>query len=404
MKIRVPSPLSPLSPLGGCWPNPEQELLLQAALFQGERSIRAWNLWKKSTDIETKTLDLSSFRLLPLVYRNLCDQGLSDPLMEKLKGIYRLHWYKNQRLFHNTTPVLKSFHAAGIKTMILKGAALSLKYYRDYGVRAMGDFDALVPTRQSLEAVALLRSLGWSSKWDLPEEYRFLRHSQPFRGNGDCELDFHWHILSGNPANDADDDFWEGAREVKIQDVSTQTLNPADQLLHVCVHGAVWDAVPHVRWVADAMVILKVAQSEIDWSRLLVQAQKCRVAMPLRETFAYLRDKFDAPISTEILRGLQNTPVSKSECQVYRYSTSPPTFFSVLVKYWLINSRLTGEVGFWKKLMQFSKNLPYWNMPPLWKLPFHIIFRGIRKLGRITLGYASRFLKKPQATCGQPSH
>ena len=395
---------SPLLPRGGCWPNPEQELLLQAALFQGEGSIHAWHLWKKGTDIETNTLDLSSFRLLPQVYRNLCDQGLSDPLIEKLKGIYRLHWYKNQRLFHHMTPVLKSFHAAGIKTMILKGAALSLQYYRDYGLRAMGDFDVLVPTRQSLEAITLLKSLGWTPKWDLPEKYRSLRHSQPFRGSGDCELDFHWHILSGNPAADADDDFWEEAQEVKIQDLSTRTLNPTDQLLHVCVHGATWDEVPHLRWVADAMMILKVAKSEIDWSRLLIQARKRRLVIPLRETFAYLRDKFDAQVSAEILKALQNIPVSKREYRVYRYSTGPPTFLSILVKLWLINSRLTGEVGFWKKLMQFSKNLPYWNMPPLWKVPFHIIFRGARKLGRIMLWCTRRFFKKPRATYGQPAH
>ena len=381
---------------------------MQAALFQGEGSIHAWHLWKKGTDIETNTLDLSSFRLLPQVYRNLCDQGLSDPLIEKLKGIYRLHWYKNQRLFHHMTPVLKSFHAAGIKTMILKGAALSLQYYRDYGLRAMGDFDVLVPTRQALEAIVLLKRMGWTTRGialeALTEDYRAVRHSQAFRDSSDCELDFHWHILSGNSAADADDDFWEGAHEVNSQDVPTLTLNPTDQLLHVCVHGAAWDEVPHVRWVADAMMILKVAKSEIDWSRFLLQAQKCRVTMPLRETFAYLRKKFGAPVSAEALKTLQNIPVSKREYRAYRYFTSPPTFLSVLVKFWLINSRLTGEVGFWKRLMQFSKNLPYWNMPPLWKVPFHIIFRGARKLGRIMLWCTSRFFKKPRATYGQPSH
>ena len=398
----------PFLPRGGCWPNPEQELLLQAALFRGERSLNAWRLWKKRTDIEVDKLDLGSFRLLPLVYRNLCDQERNDPLIEKLKGIYRLHWYKNQRLFHHMTPVLKSFHAAGIKTMILKGAAISLEYYRDYGLRAMGDFDVLVPTRQALEAIVLLKSMGWMTRGiaseALTEDYRAVRHSQAFRDSSDCELDFHWHILSGNPAADADDDFWEGARAITIQGVSTLILNPTDQLLHVCVHGAAWDAAPHLRWVADAMVILKVAKSEIDWSRLLLQAQKCRVTMPLKETFAYLRAKFDAPVSAEILKALQNTPVSKRECRVYRYSTSPPTFLSGLVKFWLINSRSTGEVGFWKKLMQFSKNLPYWNMPPLWKVPFHIIFRGARKLGPIMLWCTSRFFKKLRATYGQPSH
>jgi len=382
---------SPLLPRGGCWPNPEQELLLQAALFQGERSLNAWRLWKKRTDIEVDKLDLGSFRLLPLVYRNLCDQERNDPLIEKLKGIYRLHWYKNQRLFHHMTPVLKSFCAAGIKTMILKGAALSLQYYRDYGLRAMDDFDVLVPTRQALEAITLLKGLGWTPKRDLSEEYRLLRHSESFNDSSDCELDFHWHLLRGNLTADADDDFWEGAQAINIQGVPTLILNPTDQLLHVCVHGAAWDAAPHLRWVTDAIVILKVAKSEIDWSRLLLQAQKCRVTMPLRETFAYLRDKFDAPVSAEVLKTLQNTPVSKREYRVYRYSTSPPTFLSGLVKFWLINSRLTGEVGFWKKLMQFSKNLSYWNMPPLWKVPFHIVFRGARKLGRTTLWYASRF-------------
>jgi len=399
---------SPLLPRGGCWPNPEQELLLQAALFQGERSIHAWHLWKKGTDIEASTLDLSSFRLLPQVYRNLCDQGLSDPLIEKLKGIYRLHWYKNQRLFHHMTSVLRSFHAAGIKTMILKGTALSLQYYRDYGLRAMGDFDVLVPTQQALKAIALLTSMRWTTRGialeALTEDYRAVRHSQAFRDSSDCELDFHWHILPENLAADADDDFWEGAHEVKIQDLPTVTLNPTDQLLHVCVHGAVWDAVPHVRWVADAMMILKVAKSEIDWSRLLIQARKRQLVIPLRETFAYLRDKFDAPVSAETLKALQNTPASNREYRVYRYSTSPPTFLSVLVKLWLINSRLTGSVGFWKRLMQFSKNLPYWNMPPLWKVPFHIIFRGARKLGRIMLWYTSQFFKKPRAAYGQPSH
>jgi hypothetical protein len=37
-------------------------LLLRAAIFQGERSIHGWHLWKKGTDIETNTLDIRSFR------------------------------------------------------------------------------------------------------------------------------------------------------------------------------------------------------------------------------------------------------------------------------------------------------------------------------------------------------
>ena len=384
---------------GGCWPTPQQELLLQAALLQGENSLNAWHSWKKTTDIEVDKLEFSSFRLLPQVYRNLCNQGLNgDLLIEKLKGIYRLHWYKNQRLFHHLAFLLGSFHAVGIKTMILKGVALSLQYYRDYGLCGMEDFDVLVPTRKVLEAIALLKGLGWTTRGialeDLTEDYRFVRHSQPFKDTSDCELDLHWHLLPGRPAADADDDFWGGAIEIKINNVSTYALNHTDQLLHVCIHGSVWNDVPHLRWVADAMTILKVVESEIDWARFLVQAQKRRLTIPLKETLSYLREKFDAPVSAEVLKALQNITVSKREHLEYQLTTTPPTFFSVLIKFWLINERLTEGVGFWKRLRQFSKFLPYWNMPPLWKMPFYAIFRGVRKLRRMILWYKSQFFKR----------
>jgi len=91
--------------------------------------------------------------------------------------------------------------------------------------------------------------------------------------------------------------------------------------------------------VADAMVILKVTKSEIDWGRLLLQAQKCRVTMPLRETVAYLRDKFDAPVSAEILKALQNTPVSKKSTVCTDIPPTPQRFCRFLVKLWLINCR-----------------------------------------------------------------
>ena len=148
----------------------------------------------------------------------------------------------------------------------------------------MGDFDVLIPTQQVLEVIVLLTSMGWTARVRaleaLTDDCRAVRHTQAFRDSSGCELDLHWNILSGNPEADADNDFWEGAHEVKIQDLPTFTLNPKDQPLHV----AAWeDAVRHVRWVADAMMILKVAKSEIDWNRFLIQARKRQLVIPLRD-------------------------------------------------------------------------------------------------------------------------
>src|SRR4051794_33088149 len=60
-------------------PSPRQTLLLRAALMCGERSVQAWHGWREGGELDD--LDPASFRLLPLVYRNLLAAGLEDPEM-----------------------------------------------------------------------------------------------------------------------------------------------------------------------------------------------------------------------------------------------------------------------------------------------------------------------------------
>src|SRR3990172_6475884 len=109
---------------GSMFPTRAQELLLRAALLQGEPARHAWQHWRMQVNLEQEW-DAGTYRLLPLVYHNLRALGVDDPLMSKLRGIYRREWYKNQMLFHTIAEVLRLFHAAGIETMILKGSALT---------------------------------------------------------------------------------------------------------------------------------------------------------------------------------------------------------------------------------------------------------------------------------------
>src|SRR5215470_12661875 len=136
---------------GDWWPTPRQELLLKAALLEGEAAVEAWESWRANTDIHR--LDQGSYRMLPLLYRNLQKHEIKDPVMEKLKGVYRHTWYKNQILFSRMAAILRSFQEAGIDVMVLKGTALVLLHYKDYGLRPMNDFDVLVRLKQSSEAI-----------------------------------------------------------------------------------------------------------------------------------------------------------------------------------------------------------------------------------------------------------
>ena len=53
----------------GCWPTHDQELLLRAALLQGEPALEFWNEWRRKVDLDV--IDYGSHRMIPQLYRNI---------------------------------------------------------------------------------------------------------------------------------------------------------------------------------------------------------------------------------------------------------------------------------------------------------------------------------------------
>ena len=352
------------------WPTKQQELLLRAALLKGEDALRAWHDWKSSLDI--KHIDSGSYRLLPLLYRNLQAHGVRDVLLNELEGIYRQTWCKNQILFHSIASLLRSFGDAGIETMILKGASLVLLAYKDYGLRPMGDLDILVHTGKVLPAIAVLKKQGWTPiSFDPNADYISVRYSHGFEDTDGRQCDLHWHLLPQCCQPDADDDFWAGAALTKIRDVSTYVLNPADQLLHICIHGTKWDVTPTFRWVADAMMILQSTKTDFAWDRLIQQARKRHLVLPLIDTLEYLHDKFGTLVPQFVLQDLKSAPVPGIERIEYQIAINPPTRWSALLELWCHHSRLMENATLLSRLITFPRFLQsIWGVP-LWKVPFY---------------------------------
>jgi hypothetical protein len=369
-----------------CWPTREQELLLQACLLPGERALEAWHQWKSVADIDD--VDLGSFRLLPLLYRNLSTHGVDEPIMSKLKGIYRQTWYKNQMLFHRIAALLRSLQDAGIQTLLLKGAALTVLYYRDYGLRPMSDFDLLVPTEEALAAVTLLTELGWQPKKrpleGFTNPYLSMTHAHSFVDANGHEIDFHWHVLFECCYAGADRDFWDGAVAVRVRDVEARALNPTDQLLHVCVHGAVRNVVPPFRWAADAMAILRTSEAEIDWDRLGAQAERRRLILPLRDTLDFLSRVLNAPIPVATLSRLHNMPVSWVERIEYQAVSEPPGPLHTLPRTWTHYVRWergTRDGRLEPRFLGFPRYLQhYWGKKHLWQVPIRFVVRASQKI------------------------
>jgi hypothetical protein len=373
--------------MNSCWPTQVQELLLKACLSQGERAIAAWQAWKSRGAMED--LDPGSFRLLPLLYQNLREHGLQEPAMERFKEIYQLTWSQNQLRFHRMAALLGSLHEAGIRTMVLKGAALVLHYYGDHGLRPMVDFDLLVPTEQALAAIDLLARQGLQpirrELASLTETSLSMWHGEGFQGEGGQALDLHWHMLIECCYPGADDDFWENARPLEVSGVPTCAPGPTDHLLHVCAHGAKYRVLPQFRWVADAMAILDSPEVAIDWARLVAQSVARRLILPLRYGLRYLYDTLEAPIPPATLEALDSAPVSAVERLEYRAATRPPGPLGKLPILWTRYARYvrgSKRERLQPRFLGFRRYLQdYWELENLGQLLAGIVSRGMDRMG-----------------------
>jgi hypothetical protein len=373
-------------------PTPDQELLLQACFLDAPDAIAAWTQW--SGHVDPGQLDDDSSRLLPMLYHALHKHGVSDPWMGRLKNVYRQTWVDNTLRFHLAATVLRALHEAGIQTMLLKGPALALRYYGDLGLRPMEDVDILVPTHQGPAALDILKGLGWTPAFECvgftEGEALEVGHAYPFRKPRGQAVDLHWHVFYQRVTSNADSEFWAAACPVTLSGVSTQTLCPADHLLHVCVHAmerAWWggERRPNLRWVADAMIILRNAAQELDWDRLLTQAQRLQFVLPMREALDYLHERVGAQIPATALARIRTLPVPLAERVAERARTRPSRqwgpWVALGVRYLEYCSTLPADAGLLRRLAGLPAFFRrQWGSAPGWTLLFAAIFRGVRRI------------------------
>jgi hypothetical protein len=290
-------------------PPPEHELLLRVAAGEQEQALSAWREWTERHRLDA--VDEGAQRLLPLVYRRLVALGVDDPHLGRLKGLYRRAWYRNQILFRHAASALAELQGAGLETMLLKGASLSLLYYRDDGVRPMDDVDVLVRADSPELALEALTRSGWTRATATPlDALVAVRHAEELAGPGAARLDLHWNAL-WQPGDDGR--LWERSVETAIAGQPARALSPAHELLVACVHGTGSSEAPSIRWAADALTILAAAAGGVAWGDLVAHARDRRLTLAVADALAYLRGELGAPVPEAVLGQLRSTATRRHE-------------------------------------------------------------------------------------------
>ena len=298
--------------LFGLWPSYEQDIVLRAAILNGEPALAAFHEWLGLIDLD-QDFDPATFRLLPLLYGNLRKLGVEHPIMGRLKGVYRLTWYKNHKLFDSMRPALAALVHAGIRTMLLKGAPLVLKHYSNHALRPMADIDVLVPAAYAPRAIDVLKSLGWRPS-NHPSPNFFKYHYQMVLSSADKrEIDIHWHCHTELSGFGNDDLLWSSARPLDFNGVATLAPDPTRHLIGTILHGLRWNPVPPIRWIPDAIILLRTSGSDIAWDEIVGFARDQQLTFRLHLGLSYLQNRFDVPIPDGVLAELQRVRMSVIE-------------------------------------------------------------------------------------------
>lgn len=364
---------------GNYWPTPDQELLLRAALLTGGEAEEAWRRLRPRLALDT--MDVASRRLLPLLYRNLRRLGIVDPALGTLKASYATTWAQNQEIFRDVGLLLERLAVAGIPTLLLKGAALVHGGYGgDRGLRPMADFDVAVPVGRTREAVEVLGRAGWTPRYPVTPSFMRVKHAIAFESGARRPCDLHWYVFEECCRPGADDDLWRASVEIEFQGARTRVLSPPDLLLHVCVHGTKWAHTPGIRWIADAMTVLR--HDPIDWPRVVEVARRRRYVLRMRETLGFLRERLAAPVPDSALGPLTQEPVGPLERFEYRVLRRDHRLLGQLPLYWC-HHRRAHDGGPVSAALAFPTFLRHaWGLQTLREVPRGLLVRARRRLGR----------------------
>jgi hypothetical protein len=338
--------------------------------------VRTWEELLPRFDLDS--LDEGSTRLVPLLERNLRRHGLKNPWEDRMRGVYRYWWAHNQLLLRRLGALLAALEAANVATLVLKGAALSARYYGDPGLRPMNDADVLVPRARVGDVLPLAGRLGLTPEARVDEGFVRLRHGVSLRDAAGNTLDLHWAIHEDDCRPGADAHAWETAVPVEVAGVSTRILAPAPLLLHACAHGAKWATDPGLRWIADAMVIIR--GGDVVWEDVVREAADRRFVVRIRSCLAYLRAALGAPVPGEVMARLSAAPVTLFERLEHQVRVRRHDRLGELPRYWFGYLRARDGQGDVDAL-GFARYLQYaWGLEGIGDVPNAAVRRAAERL------------------------
>jgi len=356
-------------------------LLLDAALCEPVRAGAAWRCWR--ADHSPGEADRAALRLLPLVWWNLGGPEARESQLDELAPFFHQSWLDLQRHVGSAVHAIEELRREGIQVALLKGLALALDVYERGALRPMADVDLLVYPGERDRTAATLESLGYRAGRHFRSDAAARTHSVGYRRSDGAAIDLHWYALQECCYPAADELLWRHATRESLGDTEVLVPGPASSLIVVCCHGLRWNPEPTLRWVTDAVMVLRRQGSSMRWNEFVEEARARRVTLLIAAALGWLRREFEAPVPSSVVGELMDSNADwKERLELWgcRKAPSPATALAVRIG---AHSRCVhggvdrpGLRGF------FGYLRAAWDLDPERCLAGALLARGAAKVGR----------------------
>ena len=245
-----------------------------------------------------------------------------------LTGIVRGTWAMNAALAAHWAEATAALRQEGVDTLTLKGMALAQTVYPEVGLRPMADIDLLVRPADRAVAIEVLRGLGYRTPGDDADRHAASRSFAELVRHGTL-IDLHWHAaryLRFEGVVQVDHDaIWRRARVLVTPAGRSLALCPENLLLHLILHLTLGSEFARVLWYADIDAVARSYAAELDWERLVAEAERWRIRALAGWALCVVRDSFDTPFPLGLLERLERGRVRRAAVARCIGSSSPPS-------------------------------------------------------------------------------
>lgn len=201
---------------------------------------------------------------------------------------------RNAALRRQALELVAAFAEAGIRPLLLKGAAvLLLDVYGDPAERMIRDIDVLVPRHAARTVFEVLDGLGYRAETRYPDGHHacadFTRADDP------GAVDLHFELIDPKyilPAAEV----WQRARTATVEDRRFRVPSPTDLVLHHVLHAQVhylgnfYRGVLDLRQLHEFAALARRFGDAVDWPFIARRMERYGLGAPLH-SYARLAER-----------------------------------------------------------------------------------------------------------------